>query len=326
MHKIIKETVSHLLARYWKRFFSYCKEKIVSNYIHNPIFYKNSAKDNESSFLDFKAWDYLFNVEIPSKVDLRNNEVLNQWQTNHCVAFASTWGTNDQAYLLYNNDKSWKYVYRDPKTVVDYIRNYLDKDIDKEWTYIINWPKALLAKGYIEKYVAIETISQLKRSPAMWCPVITGSNTIDWYETWKKWVAVKWNGWGHAININWFDDNVIIEDSKWKRYKWAFQVENTWGERWWLEGYYWVPYELYNLLYNWKYALFINTNKLKEIAENKPNQPFKDVPLDTPYLEWIKWAKEKWIVSWYNDWRLWFEENITVWRFLAILYNYEKKR
>lgn len=330
MNKKIKDPLFKILGLASRRFYSYIKSKFNTKYSHNPLFYINGVKDEELDPRNYKTWDIAWNIiidSLPTKVDLFDWVVLDQGRTNHCVAYASTAGRNSSCdYIEDNTDTLWiKYDRLWPVTTVNYIRSNLDKDIDKEWTYIINGPKALKALGKVQMYTQVDSLLQLKYLLSIWVSVITWSNKIDWYKTGIKWVVVLGNWGWHAIHINWYDDNIKLENSKWEKFKWGFRIKNTWGNDWWLGGHYWIPYELYWSLYNGKFWLWIDEELTKAIEKWIEKLPFKDMVRWSVYNNWIIWAKDNWIVSWYADWTLGCKDNIQVDRFLAILKNYHDK-
>lgn len=313
-----------------RRLFSYVRSVLDSKWSHNKAFYVTQAKDS-----NFDPRNYMFEEhieiawittyeELPAKIDLYDWHVTDQGNTNHCVWYwATAWRNECVNFIdekLPHKNIDTKYV--NPVDTVNYIRSNLDANIDRDWTWIINGPKALQQMGKIEKYIYVSSINQIKYMLFLGCSVVTWTNQFDWRETGKKWVAVLGNGGGHKIHINWYDDNITLIDSKGKRYRWWFKVKNTWGRSWGIDWHYWIPYELYNNLYNSKFALYYSEALTKEIE--KPNMLFKDVDEKTPFYNSIKWAKENWIVNWYSDGTLRPNENLDVKRMLAILENFDK--
>lgn len=275
-----KKSLKELIWLLIRQFFAWLRAKVDKNYEYLEEYYKTSAKDKEDA-RDYKFGDYFWDVnalDLPKKVDLFNGEILNQGSTLHCVAYATAHGINENEFY-FDKEAEEKWQYATPYHIVNYIRDNLDPNIDNAGTYIQYGPKAAVATWYSEIYVSIASLAEMKRILNLGVAVITGTNQFDWRKTWQKSVAVVGNGWGHAIHIDGYDDDLVVTDANNKKYKGVLIAKNSWWDDWGvLGGRYYIPYELYGNLFNSKYALWNDCNKSKEI-ENKKNE-FADYTKD----------------------------------------------
>ena len=201
-------------------------------------------------------------IELPSKVLIDDNKILNQGATLLCVAFWTTAGINNELKLL------WFKADKNPNALAWYIRNNLDKDIDKRGTYIIYWPKWARKLGWLEGYTQVNTLEEIKRSLAFGLSIATWTNKISWRATAKnKAVATPGKGGWHFINIAGYDDNKKVS-LNWKEYKGVLIIENTWGQKWGDNWFYYLPYDYaLNVLFNTKKSLAVNKNANRKYAE-----------------------------------------------------------
>lgn len=234
------------------------------------------------------AWD--INFELPRRVMLSNWDVVNQWNTQLCVAYGSSECANEWANVL------WLWKVSSPEKVANWIRTYLDSEIDKRGTYIQYWPKALQQMSKIHSYTSATTLDWVKRALAMWLPISTWTNSFNWTLTWRWAVAVKGSWYWHFISIVWYDDDMTRADYSWRAYTWFLIVENTWGKNWWDNWLYYIPYELFSSLYGWKYALIVDKDK----SDEHINKLIKKID------------EKKWVSKW-NRYLHLVEEEIKKW-------------
>jgi len=270
MRKEIKKELLKVITLAIRQFLAYLINKINSKYEYNKEYYVTTAKDSIDK-RDYKFWieyESRDKIKLPNKVDLYNGEQLDQKSTLHCVAYAWTQSINENKSFIANiEQKAMELV--DVADVVNEIRK-IDPKFDTEWTRIVNSAKALKNIWKAEKYENVMSwVEWVKKALYMWLTVLTGTNSIDWRETNKTNVAVKGNNGWHAIEINGYDDNLFLEDSKGNKYKGAFKVKNSWGEKWGDNWHFYLPYDLYDLLYNWKYVMYTNEAKTQEILDEK---------------------------------------------------------
>ena len=265
MNEEFKKSIKELIWLLIRQFFAWLRAKLDKDFEYISEYYKTTARDSidERDFkfgIDYESRE---KINLPEKIDLYDWEQLNQGSTLHCVAYAGTQSVNENKFFL----KDEKRV--DVADVVTEIRK-MDKNFDTQWTYIANAPKAMKNIWKCEKYENVMSgVEWVKKALFMWLTVMTGTNRIDWRETNKTDVAVEWNWWGHAIEINGFDDNLTLTDSKGNKYTWFFKIKNSWWENWWNNGHFFLPYEKFYLLYVWKYIMYTNESKTQEILDEK---------------------------------------------------------
>lgn len=226
-------------------------------------------------------------IELPKRVLLTDNIVLDQWPTMLCVAFGTTAGVNEGRKLLgLKPDKN-------PNTLAWYIEVNLDAQIRERGTYVENWPKGARKLGWLEGFTRVNDIYEMKKSLAFGLPIATGTNKLSWVGTKRNnFIATLGNGGGHFINIVWYDDEKILDTIDGNSFTGCFIVENTFGEIWGDSGYYYIPYTMaMDVLFNTKLSLITNqaenrkymqeilANLNKKMEENKitpvvPNYEF----------------------------------------------------
>ena len=213
--------------------------KIDKKIVYQYDDYMNTAYDTTPDERDITFWEIASwtDDKLQRRVLLSDWKILNQWKTLLCVAYAWTNCVNESAKFVkeeYN---------KDPVVLAKYIKNNLDSKIYERWTYIINWAKWAKALGWIEWYTQT-SIKDIKKALNNWLAIETWTNKVSWRKTRKNAVAVLWQGWWHAISIVWYDDDLTRADWYWKVYTWFYIIENSWGEKWWDEWRYYIPYEL----------------------------------------------------------------------------------
>ena len=194
-------------------------------------------------------------VELPEYVKMDNGNVLNQWATMLCVAFGTTeWVNESRNTLGFKWDKN-------PNTLAWYIRTNLDPNIDKDGTLIENWPKWARKLAWIEIYNQVNTIEEMKKCLYLGMCIAAGTNKLSWTATRKNNYIATLGKWGwHFINIVWYntstDKTVVWVDGR--EYKDYFIIENTWGNKWGDNGYYYLPFEYaLDVLFRTKKAMLI---------------------------------------------------------------------
>lgn len=207
-------------------------------------------------------------IDLPEKVLLTDGKILNQGPTLLCVAFWTTGGVNEASHLLgFKADKN-------PNTLVWYIEKNLDSKIRERGTYIINGPKGARKLGWIEGYTQVNNLYEIKRALAFGMPIETWTNKLSWTATRKNnYIATLWKGGWHHINIVGYSDNEVLVWTDGREYKGFLIVENTWGEKWGKNGYYFIPYKYFEkVLFNTKVSLIVNKSEnrkhISKILEN----------------------------------------------------------
>lgn len=174
------------------------------------------------------------------------------------------------------------------------------------------------------------------------CVDLIKQYTIDcfWLSIWSFWWSAM-TGWKNSVNtFSKTKFEKIIDLSKLLPWDIVFTV-------WSSENDYWHVMIMTKKLWNWKIEVLeqnmwdwnwkgsddfvkISTynlnSKILWAYRYKENRIFTDVSEDHPFFKSIKWAKDNWIAHWYSDGRLWADEVLTVWRFLAFLENYDKNK
>jgi hypothetical protein len=96
-------------------------------------------------------------------------------------------------------------------------------------------------------------IQMVKKSIAESKPVVIAINCPDSFSTarevWRPWESPALNHGGHAICVVGYDDG---------RYNGAFEIQNSWGERWGNGGYTWIPYDVFAAFVREAYGLSEN--------------------------------------------------------------------
>lgn len=222
-----------------------------------------TALDGE---LDDKAilfWDIAGDVLLAESVLLTDNQVLNQWATKWCVAVGTTDGVNNGLATV--GLPAWKNFV----DLVNYIRDNLDDQIDNRGTWIKNWPIWARKLWWIKWFSYITSIDDIKKALTYWLSVASGTNQLSWSETRKNnYVAVLWDGWGHHMNICGYEENWVVVWADGREYKWYFIIENSWGDKWWHSGYYYVPFDIAEkTFFNTKISMVVDTLKNSEYAK-----------------------------------------------------------
>ena len=253
----MKPTLLHILKLLINKLLAMLDKK------YNYKDWLNNAKDVQLDPRDIRFNELVgWNIELPSKLLLNDNNFVNQGNTMLCVAYWTTnWVNEAYNYLWIKEEKN-------PLNLVNYIEKYLDPNIRKYWTYIENWPKWAKALWWIKWYSQVDTLEDIKKSIFFWLSVQTGTNKLNWGKT-KQWtVAVQWSWWGHHISIVWYDDNMTRADINWKAYTWFVIVENTYWPSWWDNWRYYIPYTiLFDVLFNTRKNLIVDSDKTKEIIK-----------------------------------------------------------
>lgn len=201
-------------------------------------------------------------LELPTKVLLNDNVILDQGNSMLCVAFGTTAGVNEGRKLLwYKPDKN-------PNTLAWYIEVNLDANIRAQGTLIENGPKGARKLGWLEGYTRVNTLYEIKKSLAFGLPIATGTNKLSWSKTKDNNIATLWNGGGHFIHIPGYDDEIKLTTKDGKEFIGALIVENTWGEKWGNNWYYYIPYEIaIEVLFNTKLSLILNKAENRKYME-----------------------------------------------------------
>lgn len=126
----------------------------------------------------------------------------------------------------------------------------------QKWAWLISSPKLLKRLWYIESYARARTLDDVKLSLANNKLVQTGSNRINRKETIKNNnVVVEWESYWHSFAICWYDDikKILI-------------CENSYGEEKFDDGYFYLKYEDFGLLFESRYVM---TDKINNIPHNR---------------------------------------------------------
>lgn len=254
--------------------------------------FAGGALDSTADSRDIKWEEIASNedeFELPRRFVLDNGVTTDQWRTNHCVGFGSTEGKNEWA-----NYYKMDVPYLDPDKTVNYIKENLDDQISIRGTWIYNWPKALKQMGEIYAYYSVKTLEQFKKAIYLGCTIQTGTNKLSWSMTSRNWVAVMKSWGGHHMNVVWFDDDLTRADGYWKTYTGFLIIENTWWEKWWDRGRYYLPYELMDkVLFNTRLAMIVNKEATEERAINliknidEKLEEIKEPSLQIAIKEWF---------------------------------------
>lgn len=230
-------------------------------------------------------------IELPSRFILDNWFIQDQWKTNHCVWYGSTEWRNES-----NNFFTLPTMDVLATETVEYIRDNLDSQIDERGTYIYNWPKALKAMWKIHSYYRVTSVDDIKRSLYLGCTVQTGTNKVSWSKTHKNAVAVVWAGWGHHMNIVWYDDDMTRADWYGNVYTGFFVVENTWGTVYGDKWKYYLPYEkIDDILFNSRFAMVVDSEAVSKRSKTLIDNIEKELEeISYPSLEL---AIEEWLIS-----------------------------
>lgn len=216
--------------------------------------------------LDDKAilfWDIASDVLLAESVLLSDGEVLNQWPTNWCVAVGTTDGVNNGLATV-GLPAGKKFV-----NLVNYIRDNLDDKIDERWTWIKNWPIGARKLWWIKWFSYLKTLDEIKKALTYWLSVESGTNKLSWSATRKNnYIAVLGTGWGHHMNICWYEENKTIIGADGREYTWYFIIENSWGDKWGHSWYYYLPFEYADdVLFNTKISMVVDKTKNTEYAK-----------------------------------------------------------
>lgn len=226
----------------------------------------------DSKAIQFEEIAGEIKIDLPKSILLKDNVILNQGPTMLCVAFGTTAGVNEGLNVLeLTGDKN-------PNTLVGYIENNLDEKIRDVGTYVKNGPKGARKLGWIEGYMQVNSLYEIKRALAFGLPIATGTNKLSWTATKNNnFIATLGKGGGHFINLVGYADEIRLKTKDGNEYKGALIVENTWGDKWGDKGYYYIPYDYaLDVLFNTKLSLIVNRaeNKkyMEKILENLKNK------------------------------------------------------
>jgi len=209
--------------------------------------------------------------ELPSYVLLSNNEIQNQRYEDPygCVFYSSSDSSNTMNFF----EKSWIKITGHELCKIAIEKWVLDVNA---WAYWEDWPKLLRELWYISYYGRCRSLEDIKLSLHNKRPVVTGSNTIDWNKSLQNnFTAIYGLNYGHFFTIMWYDDSkqrLICENSYWKDE--------------WDNGYFYINYSDYSLLYNSKFTMNDTLN---------PN-----VIRDAITIEDAKLFFDRWYTSWTN--------------------------
>lgn len=273
-------------------------------YLENNTTAIDSPIDSKAIYFWSIATD---KVLLEDKVLLSDWIVLNQWYTNRCVAVWTTDWINNWAKTI------WLKIVRKFIDLVNYIRNNLDSEIDKRWTRIKNWAIWARKLWWIRWFSYINTLEEIKKSLTYWMSVNTWTDKLSWSWTRKNnYIATLWKGWWHDMNICWYDDNLVLSWIDWREEKWFFIIENSWWNKWWDNGYYYVPYRIAEkVFFNTKISIMVDIDKTKDYTQNmldkltaeiknKSIRTEKQILRDNIEFEWAKKFFDRWL---YTNWK-----------------------
>ena len=190
--------------------------------------------------------------DLPSFFVLDDWIVNNQWKSweyaYSCVFFGEANSINE----IYHNTPI---LNQKQKVKWSYIADEAEKNgkLDKKtWAFLIDWPKESKRLWLIDWYAWVSSIEEIKNSIFNNRPVWVGSNSINWIETRKDNIVKRWSWYGHKFIIIWYDDE--------KKY---LICENSYGKELFDNGRFYLPYDLFDLLYPTKTANFINDTRFK---------------------------------------------------------------
>jgi hypothetical protein len=107
----------------------------------------------------------------------------------------------------------------------------------------------------------VTRVQAVKKSLAEGKPVIIGMNTPDSFfkakSPWQPMADPGTNYGGHAMCVVGYDDS---------QYGGAFEIQNSWGEKWGEQGYIWIKYEDFARFVNQAYELIENLSSYKDPA------------------------------------------------------------
>lgn len=270
------------------------------NYLDNNTTALDSELDEKAILFWSIAWDIL----LEDSVLLSDNNIVNQWPTNHCVAFWTTDWVNNWLVTV------WLKWDKEPDDLVNYIKKNLDPKISERWTYIKNgpiWARKLL---WIKWFSYIKTIEEIKKALTYWLSVETWTNALSWGATRKNnYIATLWDWWGHHMNVAWYDDHKVLIWIDGREYTWCFIIENTWWDKWGDSWYYYVPYEYaQEVFFNTKISMVVDTTanrkyatdilkKLEDEIKRKSIKTEKDIIRENIEFEWAKLFFDRWYTN-----------------------------
>lgn len=300
------------LRIFWKK--AFYKNKLLSMKKEKDILqFEEFLKNNSTAIdgdIDEKAiffGEIASDVLLADSVLLSDGHVLNQWPTNWCVAVGTTdWVNNGLATVWLEAGK--KFI-----DLVNYIREKLDDQIDERGTWIKNWPTGARKLWWIKWFSYLDGIQDIKKALTYWLSVESGTNKLSWWATRKNnYIAVLGTGWGHHMNICWYEENKTIVWSDGREYTGYFIIENSWGDQWGDAWYYYLPFEYADdVLFNTKISMVVdkvkNTEfakdmlkKLEDQIENKNITSEKEIILNNIEFDLAKEFFERWYTNWKN--------------------------
>jgi len=274
---------------------------------------------NTISKNDFLLWnlekdkleDYLDNIKPETPKIFYNQAKLNRTR-NACTLFWSFWAVSDltgynfsekeileicdiaEKYYGWREDYGW-YIYK----AVDCVRNYWNKKFPEK--KLVSFRIDLKSEKDLE---IIKKLYEARKTIVIWYRT-TKEHYIDSQDNWVLdrdcFVSCgsKITGW-HCIRYNfWMNIDNYIDRKKYNSY---------------------VNEKLVKLVKEWTYFIswyvFFYKDEFDEI--------FSDVQEWAPFYEAIKWAKENWIIHWYDDWTFRPNNSITRGETIWVLYNFNE--
>jgi len=266
------------------------------------IWQKNDDRDFKAKHLVGKLWG----IKLPDAFFLPISKAKNQWQTMRCTSYAITAIHQIMNEIEHNDvfdflpDFLWDMqltTWAD-ETKGDYLQNALMR-ICKVWSF-----DDINLKHFKNKTYLRVDIDEIKRYIYKWFPIYTWLQIRD--RTWDDitWVITddrdKSYIWWHAFAITWWNNDDYI-------------IQNSWGSDNWHNGLYYLPTSMEDELY--RTYIIIDEMEDKDLL-------FKDVSINSWAYEYIKWAKNKWLINWYWDWTFRPDNNITRAEICSIMKNF----